>query len=301
MLRRLLLPVAALGALAAPAAASAADWAPADSATVRPGSLTTTEGSGRCTANFVFENGDDVLIGQAAHCAGTGGATETDGCTAKSLPLGTKVDVEGAEHRGELVYSSWLRMQGRGERDASTCAANDFALIKLDARDVAKVNPSVPFWGGPTALASTEGTGPGTVHSYGNSPLRAGLETLKPKVGLEVSQDNDGWSHSVFTLTPGVPGDSGSAFLNAEGQALGTLSTLNLAPLPLSNGVSDLPRELAYAKDSPGFSALRLAVGTEPFRATDAERTVRELQQRVTKDVGSVLDGSILMRALGAI
>ena len=37
-----------------------------------------------------------------------------------------------------------------------------------------------------------------------------------------------------------------------------------VAPLPASNGVSDLKRELAYARGH-GHSGLQLALGTEPF------------------------------------
>ena len=67
-------------------------------------------------------------------------------------------------------------------------------------------------------------------------------------------------------MTPGVPGDSGSAFLDSKGKAVGTLSTLGLAPLPLSNNIGDLNHELAYAKAKSGFSGLRLVPGTKPFR-----------------------------------
>jgi hypothetical protein len=49
-------------------------------------------------------------------------------------------------------------------------------------------------------------------------------------------------------VTPGIPGDSGSGVLNAAGQAIGVLSTVALAPLPLSNGVGDLAKELEYAR-----------------------------------------------------
>jgi hypothetical protein len=76
-----------------------------------------------------------------------------------------------------------------------------------------------------------------------------------------------GWSYSVYTVTPGVPGDSGSAFLNASGQALGVLSTLAIAPLAGSNGVGDLGRELTYAM-AHGLPGLALAPGTEPFRGS---------------------------------
>ena len=66
-------------------------------------------------------------------------------------------------------------------------------------------------------------------------------------------------------MTPGVPGDSGSAFVSGDGKAIGTLSTLGLAPLPLSNNIGDLARELAYAQQHSGIAGLELALGTEPF------------------------------------
>src|SRR5688572_7982742 len=90
-------------------ATAAPTWAPAASAPIHPGVQTYTAGA-QCTANFVFTNGTDVFIGQAAHCSGTGAATETDGCLAESLPLGTPVEVTGATRPGTLVYNSWLSM-----------------------------------------------------------------------------------------------------------------------------------------------------------------------------------------------
>jgi hypothetical protein len=242
--------------------AQAASWAPADEATIRPGVQMVTDG-GQCTANFVFTQGSDVLLGYAAHCAGLGGATDTDGCDAGSQPLGTPVQIEGATHAGTLVYSSWETMQGRGETDDDTCSYNDFPLVQLDARDHAKVNPTVPFWGGPTGLVDRTGAGD-TVLSYGNSSLRLGLDLLKPKEGTSLGQSAGGWTHTVYTATPGIPGDSGSAFIDAQGRAFGVLSTLAIAPLAGSNGVSDLSRSLAYANQHGGMSA-QLVEGTEPF------------------------------------
>lgn len=257
----LLLLIATIAALAAlPATASA--WAPADTAPIHPGVQTYTEGSGQCTSNFIFTQGADTYIGQAAHCSGTGAATETDGCLAESLPLGTKVDVDGASVRGTMVYNSWIAMQQAGEGDDETCAYNDFALIKLDPADVGKVNPSIPVFGGPegvgTAAAGEQ------IYTYGNSSLRGGITQLSPKSGAVVERTEGGWSYSLYTVTPGIPGDSGSAFLNETGQALGTLSTVAIAPLPASNGVGDIGSELAYAR-SHGFPSLQLENGTEPF------------------------------------
>lgn len=251
-----------------------ATWAPADTAQIHPGVMMYTDGA-QCTANFVYTDGTGAtFVGYAAHCAGTGAATDTNGCDAASLPLGTKVDfVEGGSlvsggtkvGSGTLAYSSWLTMQKLGETDPDTCAYNDLALVKVDAADVSKVNPSVPFWGGPVGI-NTTGTAPGdTVYSYGNSSLRAGISELSPKQGTSLGTEGNGWSHPVYTVTPGVPGDSGSAFLDAEGNALGVLSTLAIAPLAGSNGVGDLNHELTYAQQNSGLTGLTLVPGTEPF------------------------------------
>ena len=69
----------------------------------------------------------------------------------------------------------------------------------------------------------------------------------------------------MYTLTPGVPGDSGSGFMNESGAAIGTLSTLAIAPVPASNGVADLRKELNYLNNSGGLSGVSLVPGTEPF------------------------------------
>jgi hypothetical protein len=251
-------------ALAAGTAAAAPSWAPASSAAIHPGVMTHTDGA-QCTANFIFYDASNVYIGQAAHCSGTGGATETNGCDSGSLPIGTPVTVDGASKPGTLVYNSWLTMQAKGETSADTCAFNDFALVKIDAADVGKVNPSIPFWGGPTGL-DTDGTVAGDkVLSYGNSSLRGGVSQLSPKEGVSVGDEGNGWSHQVYTASPGIPGDSGSAFLDAQGKALGVLSTLAIAPLAGSNGVGDLAKELDYLGSQGGFG-VTLATGTEPFR-----------------------------------
>jgi hypothetical protein len=244
------------GALAAGAPAALAATGP-----VHPGVQTLTAGA-QCTANFIFKDASSTYIGQAAHCSGTGAATETNGCTSQSLPIGTAVTVTGATRPGTLVYNSWLAMQAAGETDPNTCAYNDLALVKLDPADVGLVDPTVPGFGGPTGVGSAAVGG--GVFSYGNSSLRQGIAILSPKQGLVVQVAGNGWSRSVYTVTPGIPGDSGSGFMNASGQAIGVLSTVALLPLPLSNGVGDLSLELAYAR-SHGVAGVQLVNGTKPF------------------------------------
>lgn len=255
--------VLSLVALLAASPTPAAAYAPADQATVHPGVQMFTEGA-QCTANFVFSDGADLYIGYAAHCAGLGEATDTDGCLAGTLPVGTPVEIDGASRPGTLAYSSWATMQAVGETDPDACAYNDLALVRIDPADHGKVNPSIPHWGGPTGLNTTGVAALDRVYSYGNSSLRQGITLLSPKTGVSLGTTGGGWTHPLYTVTPGIPGDSGSAFLDAQGRALGVLSTLAIAPTPLSNNVSDLSRALDYMHAHGGPSAT-LVLGDLPF------------------------------------
>lgn len=279
MLLPLTLVLLAFTLFAGVSAASA--WAPQESATIHPGAMTFTNassflnGASQCTANFVFtDSAGNVYLGQAAHCSSTGEDTETNGCSTKSLPLGTPIysgdlvngGVQDGTLIGTLAYNSWIAMQKAKEKDANTCAYNDLALIKIAPSQVANVNPTVPFWGGPEALAPAVSTQGEQVFSYGNSILRLGVSALSPKTGVSLGdqEETGGWSQQLYTVTPGVPGDSGSGFENAAGQALGVLSTVEFAPLPAANGVGTLAKELAYANEATG-QGFQLASGTAPF------------------------------------
>ena len=243
---------------------SSMEWAPADQATITPGAEMVTNGA-QCTANFIFVERADVFIGWAAHCAGAGGgATDTNGCLAPSLPLGTPVQIEGASQPGTLAYSSWETMQRSGETEQNACNYNDLALVRIDPADHAKVNPSIPHWGGPTGLDVDGIEAAETVYGYGNSSLRFGIRALSPKTGPSLGTTADGWTHPVYTVSPGIPGDSGGALLDPQGRAAGVLSTLALAPLPGSNNYSDLASALDYMHSRRGPQAV-LEPGTEPF------------------------------------
>ena len=268
--------LATVGLVTAPSASAEPAWAPAETAAIHPGTMMYTDGA-QCTANFVFSDATgNTYVGYAAHCAGQGAATDTNGCNVDSVPLGTRVTFTNDGNlassgtpvgHGTLAYSSWITEKKIGTAEANTCAYNDLALVKVDAADVSKVNPSVPFWGGPTGI-DTNGTAAGDrVYTYGNSSLRAGLEPLSPHTGVSLGDDaaDGGWTHPLYTVTPGVPGDSGSGFLSADGTAVGTLSTLGLAPLPASNNIGDMAKELAFAQAHSGITGLRLVLGTEPF------------------------------------
>ncbi|WP_299051217.1 hypothetical protein [uncultured Nocardioides sp.] len=273
--------LAPVPATAAPAETTAAvlsdpdDWAPVDEATITPGMQMYTEG-GQCTSNFVFTDAEGtVYVGYSAHCAGTGESSDIDGCANGSLPLGTRVEFaeggslveEGTQvGGGELVYSSWLAMDEVGETDPDTCLYNDFALVEVDTDDVDQVNPSIPIWGGPVGI-DTDGLEAGErVHSYGMSSLRGDLNPLlSPKVGAAMGDASGAWTHPLYTLSPGIPGDSGSAFLDSEGNAVGSLSTLTILPVPGGNNIADINLALAYAQEHSGIEGLEMVAGTEDF------------------------------------
>jgi hypothetical protein len=280
-----------LGAFAAPAAATAApeenpsdsapaesseqQWAPAETAAIRPGVMLITENLA-CTANFIYTSGERTFIGSAAHCASEGGLSDLDGCTTPSFPVGTNVTIQGfdgVERTGSLAYSSWLTMQEVGETDETVCTFNDFALIEIDPADVAVVNPSVPIFGGPTGI-DTDGLPAGEqVFSYGNSPTRAGLDAISPKTGVSAGDIGEGFAHTYYSVPPDVQGDSGNGLLDSDGEAVGVLSRLNLlAPpaAPGSSGATDVAMAMAYAQDEGGLDGLGLVPGTEAFTPTPA-------------------------------
>jgi hypothetical protein len=266
-MKRLGFALATVVALSAMAIASFTPSAGAATNGIHPGDETFTNGA-QCTANFVFSDGTNTYLGQAAHCSSTGSNTDTNGCTTQSLPLGTPVTILGANHPGTLAYNSWIAMQQAGEADANTCAYNDLALIKIDPADVGLVSPNIPHWGGPVGINTAGTTSGDFVYSYGNSILRLDVTALSPKIGISQGDDGGGWTHIVTTVTPGIPGDSGSAFLDANGNALGDLSTLSVGvPGGVQNNVSDLSHELNWMHSHGGPGA-NLVLGNAAFNNT---------------------------------
>lgn len=275
MITLLLVTVVCAPGTTGEASAAPPRWAPADRATIHPGVQTYTD-SLQCTASFVFYDARSVYLAQAAHC--TSYVLDAfDGCSQQGHKLGTQVGVQGASRPATLVYSSYLTMQRLGEKRPALCQGNDFALLRLHPADVRNVNPSVPFWGGPATAQPGRSSVGERAYSFGNSSFRGGVEALMPKTGVNTTPVHNGieettgwgvgdseWTHYVTTASPGVPGDSGSPFLDAAGRALGVLSNISLDG---STGVVDLAQALRYMKATTTLDALTLAAGTQPFTA----------------------------------
>ena len=227
---------------------------------IHPG-VVVTSATGDCTANFVFANGVERYLGVAAHCVARY-VVPFQGCTTPAFPLGTKVTIDGASMPGELAYSSWGTMQRRGETAGQDrCLGNDFALIRIHPLDRDRVDPTMPFFGGPTGVASSTPVG-AVLHSYGNSTTRPRDSALSPRSGWKVF--GNAWTHHGYFLTPGVPGDSGSGFLNDAGEAVGVLSTIGALG---NNGIADLHMALNYLREAePTLAGLVLVPGG-PFEA----------------------------------
>ncbi|HET8562107.1 MAG TPA: hypothetical protein VFL69_16430 [Marmoricola sp.] len=261
VLAAVLLLAGVLAAAPAPAVASGKR--------IGPGVQMNTHGA-QCTANFVFrDRRGRTYVGYAAHCAGKGNESQTNGCTTPSYPLGTRVTFTTGETlltggtvlgHGRLAYSSWIAMHRAHTGRHAVCAYNDLALVRVGRSDLRKVDPTVPQLGGPTGVARPPAVGR-KVYTYGASSLRGG----QAKQGTVRNRSR--WTTTVFTPSPGIPGDSGSGFLTSSGKAFGVLSTLDVLPDTGANGVGSLALEIAFASRH-GVPGLRLVPGRTAFSAT---------------------------------
>lgn len=238
-----------------------------DDSQIRPGVLVTAAGS-QCTSNFIYsDSAGNYYIGAAAHCFSPDSNSGVDPCVANNEALGIDVEIENAAFMGSLAYSSWQVMKEAGTPAGSDiCIGNDFALVKIDSRDVSNLHPAARAFGGPTALFTGNASIGDDIYTYGQSPFSLGIESAQAKQSTIEAQSEDGWVYSVTLSYPGAPGDSGSAVLHQSGRALGVLSTLNACVglcSPTSNGVVNLDMALAYANDNAFNSTLRLVTWSD--------------------------------------
>src|SRR4051812_9625386 len=264
---------AALAIIGVGPASAAPTWADPSTATVYPSMQLYTAGA-QCTANFVYTDGaGTVYIGQAAHCSGTGGQTDTNGCNTGSLPLGTAVEDVNGNRVGTIAYSSWLAMHAVNESDANTCAANDLELVKVDPALVAQTSPTMPGLGGPVGLNTTGVSAGNQVYAVGNSSLLLGAGSFVAQTGVSTGPTYGGWAWFVDMVRPGVPGDSGSGYLDAQGRALGQLSTISVGTSGAGNTIGNLSRELNYA-NSHGMSGAAVVNGQTGFKGLSGMVTI---------------------------
>jgi hypothetical protein len=240
--------VGAAGAAAAPASHGTIRWAPAATASIHPG-VQVTIAQTTCTAGFVLTDGTKVYLAVPASCDGVDAGKANDGCRAATMPVGLPVTVQGAKHRATLAYSSWAWMAGAGVTDTSLCDANDLALVRLDARDIASTNPMVPGGNGPRGVAASSPAMGTQVTAYAAAPA----------AGLVVSNADGNRTHQASFASSFTTADAGAPVLTGDGKALGMLSVVpQAAPQPAD--VHDLALELVYLHHTiAGFSRVALA------------------------------------------
>ena len=88
---------------------------------------------------------------------------------------------------------------------------------------------------------------------------------------MKLGTAGGGWLHTVVTVIPGVPGDSGSGYVDSDGRAFGVIRTFGPGPLLGSNGITDLGKALRYLAEHSDLD-VRLALGTESFTDDPASR-----------------------------
>jgi hypothetical protein len=225
---------------------------------IGPGTQLVTDGR-TCTANFVFRDARDRLyLGYAASCATRRAATAGSPCSARSLPLGTRVSLADRGRTlgfGELRYSSLRAMHRAGVTDPATCAANDFALVRVRGSLRRLVVATVPYWGGPSGL--WELPAPGTT-VFGLTRPSRGARTL-PRAG-QVTAAVEG---SATVTTPLASGRSarGSGFLDDSGRAVGILTASTSGG---DNTVTSLASAVSFAS-AHGIGGLALVPGHSGF------------------------------------
>ena len=208
-----------------------------------------------CTLAFLLADENGLYFATAGHCI-------HENATASSPGVGNFG--VGAFH--------YLVPETGSESDGSP--GQDFALIRVDPSYYDKLNPKVCGWAGPTGIYDSK-PGGGDVHHYGYGLLfgDVGPET-RTRTGYNLDNNNT----AFYWTGMGVPGDSGSAVLAADGPALGVLTHLVLSP-PDTNGGTHLLRGFELAKEK-GFSHLRLVLAGE-----DPVKVLSEMRANATRAV----------------
>lgn len=183
---------------------SSAAPARSDGEIVRPGQLYEIEGNegAGCTLGFLFESPATTAGGQPTRWAMTAGHCTGQVAPATTWPAGKGPDAkfygpEGVRF-GEFRYALY-----GGYR------VLDVALIELDPWVVAE--PSVCYWGGPTALYTTRHDAEEQLAFFGNS------NQVEPRTLYGVNLEDDEIDHVGVAST----GDSGGPLLTMSGEAAG--------------------------------------------------------------------------------
>ena len=193
-----------------PPAQAAPQWAPAATAAIHPGTMMYTAGA-QCTANFVYTDGSGrVYVGYAAHCAGTGTATDTNGCHRLAPARDPRHLQQGRQPRARAPSSATAPSSTPPGGHARTWAPPTRTPVPTTTWPWSRSLP-------PTSRRSTRrsrsgwpdrrrhrwhrGRRPG-LHLRQLQPA-VGITQLSPKTGISLGDDaaDGGWSHPLYTPT----------------------------------------------------------------------------------------------------
>jgi hypothetical protein len=166
-----------------------------------------TVGFAWCTANFVFVKSGVYGLGTAGHCAANDALGAFPDVTAYVVPPVGTGQLPGFYHIGKFVLS---HNNGIGD---------DFAMIQIYPQFNAWMNPSMPVWGGPTGVYTSNSVtavkhfGHGLGFGAGGTPRAGVATTMRARGG-----DAFAWYGTGFE------GDSGSAVNDVLGTGVGNFT-----------------------------------------------------------------------------
>lgn len=184
---------------------------------IGPGSnllITRPDGTYICSANFVWASGSTRYLGAAGHCFLPAAATSTHGLGADFNAKGvtTRVCVLACTFGGELsgltgTYVTLGAVKYARQTGSGGDLGNDFGVVEIPANLAAKMRPSMPVWGGPSAVATLKSGE--TVCHYGNAVGFGEVYPTKARVGVGRGTNPTYW----IAATASAPGDSGAALI----------------------------------------------------------------------------------------
>lgn len=198
-------------------AGSSSAVAPASTAVlVQPGRVLITPTGGRCTIGFLFRSTGGAVFGTSAgHCA------PVDLILGESSwPTGSGPVVRGVDGTpiGRFVYSRFARQSNPD-------------LSVFEVRAGVAYRAAMCMFGGPTSLLTGALSSPSLLLTYGHgeniSLLSRGRAAVAPRIPRQ--------SH-VQATGLALQGDSGSGVETSDGQAVGILTDLYVAPTVSPSG-----------------------------------------------------------------
>jgi hypothetical protein len=214
--------------------------------TIHPG-VAVHYGDVTCTVGAVVRAKHRVFLAVPSSCGGIDlGKAGQDGCSSPQTPVGSPVSIQGARHRGRLVYSSYSQMQLRGDVSPNRCYYNDLALVKVDRRDRARVSGAIPGVGVPARVLSKLPAN-GTRLRVGGATATAG------------ATHHNGWEVDVSSpAAMWKTADCGSPVTIGK-KLVGMLLVLPKGPIPsvpLAQSAAqtyNLSRAIKYLRTTPHF------------------------------------------------